>query len=537
MEPPIEPIIPREGEFKSASDLIRFAEWDWGVDQWYHLDALPTPWMIRWGKDYDTPEKRSAVELPDKERPIPPRWMGYLAAGEKDKRTFTGSKVMHSKWGAAPITSSSIAEGLGATQAFYYVAGTEKEREHITTIPVRGHLRAFDLEDFDFKSNDGFYKMRCMGQMGAPQVAGTMATWLELLLNKYHRLTRTPPPRPEVPLDVYRNWTIKDLMSPAFFDRLNKWVHHMETQAWLLADGKIDRISCKAFVSKPEEQVRGHGFIWEVAAEGKLRRVFRQEAEHFVDLEGQRELLTAANYPDIEVVDLMRTSLATGKNPKRLVTIPPNWGSWFEYKKFAVESIRGDVEKGYVEVYDRLPSVPFCASPQSVDRTRPNRPRMITDDSYGDYGSSKNDCTPTILHAKLRFTTLDRIARRLGTLIKKANALNDAATGMTALLVCVLIGVVDLIEAYRQLSVDSMERWASGFTFLDEQNNLKFGVDKRFGFGATLHPLCFCRLSNANVVVFDQKLTKSSVIQLPVQQRWRNICDCRLIIPSSLLWV
>ena len=115
MEPPIEPVIPREGEVKAASDLIRFAEWDWGVDQWYHLNALPTPWMIRWGKDYDTPEKRSAVELPDKERPIPPRWMGYLAAGEDDKRTFTGSKVMHSKWWAAPITSSSTVEGLGAT--------------------------------------------------------------------------------------------------------------------------------------------------------------------------------------------------------------------------------------------------------------------------------------------------------------------------------------------------------------------------------------------------------------------------------------
>ena len=93
---------------------------------------------------------------------------------------------------------------------------------------------------------------------------------------------------------------------------------------------------------------------------------------------------------------------------------------------------------------------------------------------------------------------------------------------MAALLVCVLIGVVDLIEAYRQLSVDLMERWASGFTFLDEQNNLKFGVDKRFGFGATLHPLCFCRLSNANVTVFDQKLTKSSVMPVPLQQRWRD---------------
>ena len=36
---------------------------------------------------------------------------------------------------------------------------------------MSGHLRAFDLEDFDFKSKDGFYKMWCMGQMGAPQVA------------------------------------------------------------------------------------------------------------------------------------------------------------------------------------------------------------------------------------------------------------------------------------------------------------------------------------------------------------------------------
>ena len=199
LEPPMEHIIPREGEFKAESGLIGFAKWDWGVDQWYPLNALPAPLIIRWGKDYDTPEKRSAVELPSKDRPIPPRWMGYLAAGWDDQRTFTGSKVMHSKWRAVLITSISTSEGLGATPAFYYVPGTEKEQEHITTIPVMGHLQAFGLEDFNFKSSDGFYKMRCMGQMGAPQVAETMANWSELLLNKYHRLTRTPPPSPEVP--------------------------------------------------------------------------------------------------------------------------------------------------------------------------------------------------------------------------------------------------------------------------------------------------------------------------------------------------
>ena len=129
-------------------------------------------------------------------------------------------------------------------------------------------------------------------------------------------------------------------------------------------------------------------------------------------------------------------------------------------------------------MYDSLPFVPICASPRSVDKARPLRPRMITDDSYGEYGSSKNDYTPTRLHSKLRFATLDKIARRLGTLVKKAKTLNAAADEQVVLLVCVLIRVVDLIEAYRQLSVDSMERWASGFTFLDEQNRFKFAVDK-----------------------------------------------------------
>jgi hypothetical protein len=218
----MKPIVRREGEFKSSSELMRYAEIDWEVDQWHYVNALPEPWTIRWGKDYDTEAKRMEVELPSKDRPVPPKWMGYLAAGREDNRTFTGFKVMHSKWGAAPITSSSTAEGLGATQAFYYVARSDKEREYITTIPVREQLRAFGLEDFDFKSTDGFYKMRCLGQMGALQVAGTMATWLELLLNKYHRLTRAPPTRPEVSPDMYLNWTIRDLMSPAFFVRLHK---------------------------------------------------------------------------------------------------------------------------------------------------------------------------------------------------------------------------------------------------------------------------------------------------------------------------
>ena len=121
------------------------------------------------------------------------------------------------------------------------------------------------------------------------------------------------------------------------------------------------------------------------------------------------------------------------------------------------------------------------------------------------------------LHASLRFSTLDKIAKRLGTLVKKAIALGKASK----LNVGVLMGVVDLIEAYRQLSVDTTERWASGFSFLNEHNELEFGIDERFGFGGTLHPVCFCRMTNANVVVFDQKLTRELTMPVPLLREWR----------------
>ena len=162
--------------------------------------------------------------------------------------------------------------------------------------------------------------------------------------------------------------------------------------------------------------------------------------------------------------------------------------------------------------------VPFCGSPQSVCNDKPERPRMITDDSFGGPGSSKNGSTPTLLHASLRFSTLDKIAKRLGTLVKKASVLGKA----TKLTIGVLMGVVDLIEAYRQLSVDTTERWASGFSFLNELNELEFGIDERFGFGGTLHPACFCRMTNANVVIFDQKLTRELVMPVPLLQEWRE---------------
>ena len=102
MEPPMEPIGRRKEEFKSASGLMRYAEIDCKVDQWHYVNALPELWKTRWGKDYDTEAKRMEVELPSKDRPVPPKWMGYLAAGCENNRTFTGFKVMHIKWGGSP---------------------------------------------------------------------------------------------------------------------------------------------------------------------------------------------------------------------------------------------------------------------------------------------------------------------------------------------------------------------------------------------------------------------------------------------------
>jgi hypothetical protein len=341
MEPPVEPIVCRVGEYKSASDLIRYSVRDHSVDQWYYLDSLPHPWQIKWGKLFDTQEKRDAVESPDKSRTIPPLWMGYLDDGSG--RTMTGFKVGCAKWGAYPITSSSVAEGLGCNQAFYHAIEPKTLREYITTIPVSGHQKAFGLEEFDFKTNDGFFKLRCMGQMGSPEVAGTMATWLELILNKYHRMTRTPPPLPRLPPSVYANWTVRDIMTPAFFNRFGKWRNRLQKQGRLFAEGKVDRVNVAPFLSKPEEQKeQSRGFIWDVTG-AVARRVFRQRGDHRPTPETQRQLRIDAKYPDIAVVDLIGTSsLATGKNPKRLVEVPSNHSSWFDAKYFAQKEIRED---------------------------------------------------------------------------------------------------------------------------------------------------------------------------------------------------
>lgn len=143
MEPPVEPIVCRTGQYKSAADLIRYVWRDHSVDRWYYLDCLPSPWRIQWGKQFDTQEKREALELPDRDRAVPPMWMGYLDDGSG--RTLTGFKVGSAKWGAYPITSSAVAEGLGRTQTFYHVIEPKTSREYITTMPVDGHQKAFGL--------------------------------------------------------------------------------------------------------------------------------------------------------------------------------------------------------------------------------------------------------------------------------------------------------------------------------------------------------------------------------------------------------
>jgi hypothetical protein len=117
---------------------------------------------------------------------------------------------------------------------------------------------------------------------------------------------------------------------------------------------------------------------------------------------------------------------------------------------------------------------------------------------------------------------MDAVVQALVGLVKKAKALRAQCSAREAPHVAVLLGLVDLSEAYRQCAVDTTERWASGFTFIGEHGRLVFGVDERFGFGGALHPLLFCRITNANVSIFDRMLHEDVTAIQPLQARWRR---------------
>ena len=113
--------------------------------------------------------------------------------------------------------------------------------------------------------------------------------------------------------------------------------------------------------------------------------------------------------------------MSTGKNPKPVVHVPCNWGSWFKYESFGVSNISAEVEKNYVTVYgSQLPMFPFHSSPMSVEDSRPDRLRTCTGDSAGDGAESNNDSTPSWATATIQFAAMDSIAEAIVRLIKKA---------------------------------------------------------------------------------------------------------------------
>jgi hypothetical protein len=218
----------------------------------------------------------------------------------------------------------------------------------------------------------------------------------------------------------------------------------------------------------------------------------------------------------MQVADL--TSLATGRNPRPLVNLRLHWQSWFANKEVGVQNVLEEIEKGYVTVHKWLPFMPYHTCPFSIDQTKPSRLRVCSDDSFGEGASSNNKRTATWLMAKLRFAALDRIVALLVGLLKKCWEMRRSCAPTAVL----WIGIVDLTEAYRQLAMDTTEVWASGFVFPDMRDTLRFGVDRRYGFGGSLFPLNFCRVTNFNVHVISQKLHHEYVCALPLQTVWRT---------------
>ena len=94
--------------------------------------------------------------------------------------------------------------------------------------------------------------------------------------------------------------------------------------------------------------------------------------------------------------------------------------------------------------------------------------------------------------AVLRLVQHDQVFEALCVLIIKARMLR--AQG---LVVRVLIGVIDLVMAYRQVSVDLEEAWHHGMCWVNRAFELVWAYDTRLGFGGRKSPIDFNRITRA----------------------------------------
>jgi hypothetical protein len=497
---------------------IRYAmAWDGdeGLEAtWYYVSALPRGVSIVWEPSFTTAAEREGVQfhLPNPHEPLPALLLGTMvlvgSGYEPPLRLPIGSKSA----GTFPMASSA------ALQAFYYVPAKRSVPEHITTLGVSTWRRLYDLDEFQFGASTASESFEELSIMSSPAVAGTLSTWVCLVLDHFHRAAFRPPIGPERHLNETLNWSRSDIYDPSLDRRLAKWSQQFLVGWGLLCTGKIDRMRLPHFASRPEDtREKARGYIFDLTGPSPVR-VYRRLAPHRVNLSSQAEFLPES-FDDSAVAQLVDSiSLATGRNPRQLVSLRVHWQSWFKYRDFGVANVLEEVDKQYVTLHKWLPFYPYHTCPFSVEDSKPNRLRQCSDDSFGEGASSNNDRTPTWLMAKLRFAALDAIVALVVSLLKKCWEMRRSFAPTAV----VWLGVVDLMEAYRQLSVDSMETWASGFVFPDFDNTLRFGVDRRYGFGGNQFPMNFCRMTNFNVAVIHEKLSRELVCELPLQQAWRT---------------
>jgi hypothetical protein len=479
---------------------------------WFFVQALPPGASIIWEEAFGTVTERAALQFhySSHNGPLPPLLLGTLlwskTSGGPTLRVPIGSRS------GGPLLVAST----GEPQAFYLIPASNNSQEYITTLGVATWRRLYSLEQFEFGATDPLEIIHELATMASPSVAGTLSTWTCLVLDQFHRVTQLPPTGPERHLNETLHWERSDIYDPSLDRRLAKWSSEFLRGWSLLCTGKIDRMRLASFASRPgDTREWARGYVFDLTGP-KPVRMYRRQAPHFVTLASQAKYVPADFYDTVVAQLVDSISLATGRNPKHIVSLRPHWQSWQKYREFGVANVLEEVGKDYVTLHKWLPFYPYHTIPFSVEDSKPNRLRQCSDDSFGEGASSNNDRTPTWLMAKLRFAALDVIVALIVSLLKKCWEMRSSFAPTAVL----WIGVVDLMEAYRQLSVDTSEVWASGFVFPDFNNTLRFGVDRRYGFGGSQFPMNFCRMTSFNVCVIHEKLSKELVCPLPLQQDW-----------------
>lgn len=204
-------------------------------------------------------------------------------------------------------------------------------------------------------------------------------------------LPRAAPQPP--PPDAFRPSSIRDLLEPAWFDRLSRWYNDLGSWLLDLADavhkGADDAVEA-ALAARPKVLVvpasgfvaAARGVIWDLRSGTPTPADFGLPLDTHINLDLVRHWMTTyTDYPDREIFSHLLEGVRFKTKPATQLVLQPHLSSLARGFVSVHRELLRLTQKGFFESYAHPPYAPWVTLPMGVAfrKLEPDRPRRTTD--------------------------------------------------------------------------------------------------------------------------------------------------------------